>query len=170
MKRVLSWRLFPSFLALTFLLGATLTLVVRNHALLHFSTKSVTVSSSGQKLTTLFDGSERDPRYSSKAIRAIRRTLPACGKKAEKPGIMERLSNSAVVQHIFGSSVVYAGCLRTECGGTNWVTNNTTCNTGMGCSGTQHYVTTDPSSDLGEFQDPTHCGSFAACGCNHFTC
>jgi hypothetical protein len=169
MKRAQGLRLFGSWLVLTLLLIGALS-AIRNHSSAHDSIKSVIVSSSGQRLTTVFEGSQRDPRYSSKAIHTIRRTLRACGKKQEQPSVLERLSSSALVQHIFGSSVVYAGCLLSECGGDTWVTMNTTCNTGGGCSGTQHEVTTEPGSDLGEFQNTTHCGLYPACGCNSFTC
>jgi hypothetical protein len=171
MNKVPSCRVVGSCLVLTSLLTVVLTLAVRSHgSSAYVSTKSLVVSSSGHKLTTLFDESDRDPRYSSKAIHAIRRTLRACGKKQEQPSVLERLSSNTVVQHIFGSSVVYAGCLRSQCGGDGWITMNTTCNTGAGCSGTQHFVTTEPGSDLGEFQDTSHCGLSGACGCNNFTC
>jgi hypothetical protein len=164
MKKALSLRLFGSSLVLTSLLVAVLTLAVRNQSSAHNSTKSFIVSPSGQKLTTLFEGSGRDPRYSSKAILASRSALPKCGRKPGTSDIGE------VVQRLFGSRIVYATCLITECSGTGWVNHTDYCNTGGGCSGAYYNATTDPSSNFGNFQDRTHCGTNAACGCDLYAC
>lgn len=161
MKKVQRLRLLGSFLVLTALLIGAVRSVTRNHASAHNSIKSSIVSSSGQRLTTLFEGSPRDPRYSSKNILAARRALPQCGRKAEKPDIVQRL---------FGSSVVYASCHASYCGGDGWVDHWISCDTGGGCSGIYDYADNDGLSPYGTYQSIFHCGSLPTCGCESPTC
>lgn len=148
-------------LASTVLLEVSVKSTTRKHASANTLIRSVVVSSSGQRLTSLLQGSPRDPRYSAKAILASRQDLPKCDKKPEQP---------TMLQSFFGSSVVHATCFITDCGGTGWVDHIDTCNTGGGCSGTYHNATTEPDSDLGNFQDRTHCGSLPECGCELLVC
>ncbi len=177
MKKALSLPPFGSFLTLASLLLGALT-VIRHHASPHNSIKSVVVSASGQKLTTLFEGLSPDPRYSVKDILATRRALPRCGKKpgtlqsGEKPGAVQSLLSNTrdSLQSFFGNSVVYANCLVTFCGGTGWVQIINSCDTGGRCSGVYEDVTNDGHSDTGFFQDSAHCGSIPQCGCFNLTC
>ena len=161
MKKAQRLRLLGSCLVLTLLLIGALTSTIRNRASAHNSINSVIVSSSGQRLATLFEGSPRDPRFSSKTILAARRALPKCGQKAEKLEIVQRL---------FGSSVVYANCHPGYCGGDGWVDHYVNCDTGGGCSGIYDYATNDPESPLGTYPSVIHCGSLPECGCASPTC
>jgi hypothetical protein len=179
MKKALRLRPFGSFLILASLLIGALT-VIRHYASAHNSINSVVVSSSGQRLSTLFDGLSPDPRYSVKDILAIRRALPQCG---EKPGTVQGGEKSSSVpqsllintrdflQRFFGNSEVYAAnCLITFCGGYGWVQIINSCDTGGPCSGTYWDVTNNGHSDNGFFQDSGHCGSKPQCGCENLTC
>jgi hypothetical protein len=93
---------YCSGLALAFLMLGIGALIIRNHVPTRDSVESTIVSSSGQKLTTFFDGLPDSPKFSLKAILAARRALPRCGKKQEKAGIYQRLFSAAVV-HAGGS-------------------------------------------------------------------
>ena len=179
MKKALSLRPFGSFLILASLLIGALT-VIRHHAPAHNSIKSVVVSSSGQELTTLFEGLSPDPRYSVKDMLAIRRALPRCGKK---PGRLQGGQKSSFVpqsllintrdflQRFFGNSEVYAAnCLITFCGGYGWRQTTNSCDTGGPCSGSYLDVTNDGQSPNGFFQDSSHCGDIPQCGCWNLTC
>jgi hypothetical protein len=161
MKRVLSLRLFGSYLVLTSLLIAALALAVRNHSSTQASTKSIIVSSSGQRLATLFEGLPQDQRYSLKDILATRSALPKCGKKPDKPSLLQTL---------FGTAVVYAGCPIIECGGNGWINFTDFCNTGGSCSGSYNSTTQDPQSNNGYTAFRTYCGSSPACGCETYSC
>ena len=99
MKKALRLGFLGSCLILISLLMTAVTSVVRNHASAHDSIKSVAVSSSGQRLTTLFEGSPRDPRYSLKDLLAKRRALPPkCGAK---PNVVQGSENLSVVQSLW---------------------------------------------------------------------
>ena len=158
MKKALGLRLLGWCLVLTSLLVGVLTLAIRNHAAAHDSIKSIIVSSSGQKLTTLFEGLPQLPGYSSKDILAARRALPKCGGE---PGILQRL---------FGSSIVYAGCPFLLCGGSGWINFDDQCDTGGPCSGEYNSTTTDPYSQQGYESNGQYCGTSFACGCVTFPC
>lgn len=153
MRRTLSYATFGLGAALAFLLIGTVRLGMRNQAPTHDSIKLVVVSSSGQRLTTLFDGIPPDPRYSVKDILAKRRSLPRCGDT--KPGTLRGAYDKATsfFQNQFVGSTVYASCLITFCGGSGWVDYIDSCNTASGI-----------------FQDQTHCGSAPECGCEILTC
>jgi hypothetical protein len=160
MKKAQGLRLLGSCLVLVLLTGA-LTSAIRNRASAKDSIKSVTVSSSGQRLTTFFEGLPHDARYSLKALLAARRALPRCGRKPEEPGI---------VQSLFGSGVVYANCHFASCGGDGWVDHYISCDAGGGCSGIYDYADNDGLSPYGSYQSIFHCGSLPECGCESPTC
>jgi hypothetical protein len=157
-RKTKSLRLLGLCLVLTSLVVGAVITATRKHAQASDSIQTVAVSSSGERLTTLFEGLPRDPRYSLRDILASRRALPKC---SGKPGILDRL---------FGSAVVHAGCPYLDCAGSGWTDMDTNCDTGGGCSGTHYFITTDPTSDSGYFGDHTHCGSLPECGCNLFSC
>lgn len=160
MQKALGLRLLGWCLVVTSLLTGAVTSVIRNQASVHDSIKSVIVSSSGQRLTTLFEGLPHDPRYSLKDILAARRALPKCGGKPDIP----------LLQRLFGTAVVYAGCPYVSCGGSGWLNFEDQCNTGGPCSGNYNNTTWDPTSDSGYFGPATHCGTSYACGCETYTC
>ena len=97
MKRAFRLLVLCSSLAPAFLMIGVGALVVRNHASTQDSVKSTIISSSGQKLTTFYEGLPRSPKFALKGILAARRALPRCGKKQENAGINQRLFGSAVV-------------------------------------------------------------------------
>jgi hypothetical protein len=160
MKKVQSKQLLGLCFVLTLLLIGVVTSVIRSHASAQSSIKSVMFSSSGQRLKTLFEGEPRDPRYSLKDILATRRALPKCGGKQD----------ISLLQRLFGSSVVYAGCPFGGCGGTGWANFTDFCNTGGPCSGSYNSTTPDPDSSFGSEYDHTYCGSSPACGCVSYAC
>jgi hypothetical protein len=144
---------------LTALSTATI-LRLQSHAMRHGSVKSVVVSSSGQILTTLFEGSRTDPKFSVRNILAKNSALPRCGQKTETP----------LLQSIFGPSVVYAICLLCECGGQGWMNFTDNCDTGGGCSGSYNNIRFVPDSPLGYMCLRSYCGSIPECGCEYTTC
>jgi hypothetical protein len=153
---------------LVFLLVGGVASVIRNHVSTQGSVKSTIVSSSGENLAVLFEGLPKNPKYSLKAIMKVRRTQQRCGQKQEV-GTLQR-----IYQRLFGTPVVLAkpilNCFQTACGGTGWVQETSSCNTGGSCRGTYLTVTFDGSSDDGFFSGTGHCGLSGACGCEEFTC
>jgi len=145
-------------------LMAALTMVVaifaRKSKETHPPIKTVVVSSSGQNLVTLFDGSPVDRKFSAKSIIAKNAELPRCGQH----------NQASLLQSIFGPGVVYANCLLCSCGGSGWMTWEDNCNFGYPCSGNYDNVRGDPGSPLGYLCLSTHCGLYSACGCDYDTC
>jgi hypothetical protein len=108
MKRPQHSQLIVALCLIATLVVGTVALGTRSHATKRgLKTTVVVVSSSGERLTTLFDGSRVDPKYSIKNILAKRRALPKCGQKAAP----------SVLNSLFGPSVVYANCFNCSCGG-----------------------------------------------------
>jgi hypothetical protein len=83
MKRPPFLRLFFGLGLLVALFVAIAAFAVRSHPTQERTVKTVVVSSSGQTLATLFEGSLTDPKFSVKDIIAKGKALPRCGKKTE---------------------------------------------------------------------------------------
>lgn len=130
------------------------------------SIKSTTVSSSGQRLTGIFDGLTPDERYSVKSILAVRSSLPKCGSKIK--GTKSRLSSAILRALPFGA--VYAKCFNGYCGGTGWTEVFDNCDYGSGCFGDWDHAINDGMSDSGFAPTLQYCGTYDECGCDEYTC
>jgi hypothetical protein len=73
--------------------------------------RTVVISSPGQPLATLFEGSRIDPKCSAKTIIAKNAALPKCGEHKK----------ASLLHSIFGPGLVYANYLLCSYGGSEWI-------------------------------------------------
>ena len=124
------------------------------------SKKVISISQSGEKIPSLFDGLPHVPAYSLKQIDLMKKNRP-------EPCKASGTSKQGALRQLFGISVVYAqSCFPGQCGGTMWTLVTANCEQGGECVGTYKYAQPDPMGDpcQGFAPNSGHCGSNCACG------
>jgi hypothetical protein len=164
--RKLGLQLFGTFIIVILVSTSIVKSVPQVHSPRSERAGVVIISTSGQKLATLFDGLPHNPRFSLDRIVASNRQRSKCGQGASKPDIMGRL---------FGGVTVYAfSCPDNNgnCQGNGWVQYTNYCNTGGPCSGSYQDTRNDPYEGdcYGFSYDGTYCGTAPTCGCQNYQC
>ena len=168
-KNSRSLRLFGISFFLALSVGALFNLVLpRIGSTRRLPARIVVVSSSGQRIATLFEGLQPNPAYSLSRILAVNDQIRRCGSTNSRaePGMLGR---------VFGGSVVYAqaSCDPSDaCLGNHWVDRSANCNTGGSCSGSYNTTWHDPYQNDGRgfYYTGANCESIPQCGCVSETC
>lgn len=127
------------------------------------ATSIVILSSSGERLPSLFEGLPRNPLYS---LDRIQPRTPPCAKanSLSRLPIFRLLASTPV--HACGTCEITG-----DCTGRYWQDVTLYCNTGGGCSGSYSYtVPYGSEGDLGTTRTGGSCDGCSECGCAEFTC
>lgn len=154
-------------LVLCLLIPKSSTLVLRIQQLRYGAATSVILSSSGQRLSSLFQDLPHIPRFSLKEMHKADGRTYQCG--------IRNKNDSAAFTSFFKSPVVYAQGFHCpdwngNCNGTDWQDSDNFCNTGGPCFGAYNDTVTGGPICNGFTYDGTFCGSIPECGCVNYAC